>query len=187
MKTLIVLLFFTSISSATDLDKMILPYSIVTSKSNIIVEGTINKLHADKYDLLVVDFIKGNESKTISVNKWDEWQCDTRQIKYEIGQKLILFLKKNDKGEYDIINGSTGELIINNDDSILRYEYQELPKKPIVKEGIKMLIKSISYTDNLYSNDKHKFEILVSQSEFEKFKTQNEFYFNATRGIQYAE
>ncbi|WP_438423863.1 hypothetical protein [Aquimarina macrocephali] len=184
MKILITLILFTTISNKNEVDKIILPYSIVTSKADLIVEGEIENIYDEKYDFTVSEFIKGSDKTIISVSKWEEWMCDTRQIKYKTGQNLILFLKK-EKGKYDIINGSTGELIINDDDSLLRYEYQTLPNKSIVKEGIKLLIKSIDYKGKLYS--KGKFKFLVSQSEFDKYKTENEFYYKSTRGLDYAE
>jgi len=182
MKTLITLILFTSFSNINEFDKMVLPYSIVTSKADLIVEGQIDEIYDGKYDFRITDFIKGKDDTKITVNKWEQWMCDTRQIEYETGQKLILFLKK-EKGQYQIINGSTGELIINDDGSIMRYEYQALPDKSIVKEGIKMLIKSIKYSGKLYSKGKYKF--LVNQSEYEQYKSENEFFYKSTRGLQY--
>ena len=184
MKTLIAIILFTSFSNINEFDKIVLPYSIVTSKADLIVEGEIDEVYDDKYDFIVSEFIKGSDDSTISVNKWEEWMCDTRQIKYESGQRLILFLKK-EKGKYDIINGSTGELIINDDNSIMRYEYQALPNKSVVKEGIKMLIKSIDYKGKLYSKGKYKF--LLSQTQYDEYRNKNEFYFKSTRGLKYAE
>jgi len=182
MKILIAIILFTSLSKSNDVDKMVLPYSIVTSKADLIIEGEIGSIFDGKYDFTVSEFIKGNDDEVISVNKWEQWMCDTRQTEYKTGQKLILFLKK-EKGQYEIINGSTGELIINDDGTILRYEYQSLPKKSIVKEGIKMLIKSIDYKGKLYSKGIYKF--LVSQSEYEKYRSENVFYYKSTRGLKY--
>ncbi|WP_299628337.1 hypothetical protein [uncultured Tenacibaculum sp.] len=183
MKALISLVLLLTISNGVDIDKQVIPYSIVTAKSDLIVEGEIKNVYDETYEFTITDFIKGKTGDTISVNKWKEWMCDSRQIKHLKGQNLILFLQKDQHGEYKIINGSTGELIINSDGSILRYDYERLPNKSVVKKGIKMLLNSIRYNGELYSNG--EFEFLVSKTEFEKMKKMNLFYFKSTRGITY--
>ncbi|WP_299125359.1 hypothetical protein [uncultured Tenacibaculum sp.] len=182
MRILITLLLFTSLTNNNEFSKHTLPYSIVTSKADLIVEGQIDEINNEKYQFKISDFIKGKDDDTIIVNKWKQWMCDTRPLKYKTGQKLILFLKKV-KGKYKVINGSTGELIINDNDGIVRYKYNALPNRLVVKEGIKMLIKSIKYKGKIYSNGKFKF--LVSQSEYEKYRNKNAFYYKVTRGLKY--
>lgn len=183
MKTLVSLILFFSFTKDIDVDKQTLSYAIVTSKSDLIVEGKINEIFDGKYNFTVQDYLKGNSPEIIKVNKWKEWICDSRQIKHEIGQNLILFLQKNNKGEYNIINGSTGELIINNDGNILRDKYQKLPNQTTIKEGVKLLLKSIRYTGELYYGG--EFEVLVNKTEFEKMRKENEFYFKSTVRIEY--
>ena len=182
MRIFITLILFTSFTNNNEFDKQVLPYSIVTSKADLIVEGQIDEINDEKYHFKISDFIKGKDDDTIIVNKWKQWICDTRPIKYKTGQKLILFLKR-EKGKYEVINGSTGELIINDDNSILRYKYQALPNRLVVKEGIKMLMKSIKYKGKIYSQGKFKF--LVSQSEYERYRNENAFYYKVTRGLKY--
>ncbi|MCK7590588.1 hypothetical protein M0G43_08390 [Subsaxibacter sp. CAU 1640] len=182
MKTLIFTIICVSLSNTNYFDKMVLPYSIVTSKTDLIVEGTIDEIYDGKYGFTISDFIKGKDQKTIYVTIGKQWTCDIRKTDYKKGQKLILFLIK-ENGKYQIINGSTGELIINDDGSILRHKYQPLPDLTILKDGIKMLIKSIDYNGELYSEGTYKF--LVSQSEFEKYKNENSFYYQSTRGLEY--
>ncbi|KAB1158541.1 hypothetical protein F7018_07945 [Tenacibaculum aiptasiae] len=94
MRILITLLLFTSLTNNNEFDKKVLPYSIVTSKADLIVEGQIDEINYGKYHFGISDFIKGKDDNTIIVNKWKQWMCDTRPLKYKTGQKLILFLKK---------------------------------------------------------------------------------------------
>ncbi len=94
---------------------MILPIEIMIGSSDIIVIGTIQTVYENTYDFEIQKNIKGNEKKiVIPVQKFKEWTCDTRIKKVEKGQHLLLFLKKKINNRYEIINGSTGELFIDN-------------------------------------------------------------------------
>ncbi|AUC77086.1 hypothetical protein [Olleya sp. Bg11-27] len=189
MKSILITFILVLNFNTLKFDKNTVSYSRLIPLSELIVEGNIKSLSDSSFEFLVTDFIKGNEKMVIKVKKWREWQCDMRHAKYELGQRLILILTRNEDGIYEAMNGSTGELIINKDESIERYSYRALPKLPITKEGIKMIITAINFEGDMYtySEEKYKFTILVSKSEFERLRNNNEFFYLATRGLSFGD
>jgi hypothetical protein len=100
---------------------MNLPIELVATQADIIVIGEIIAVKNNSYDIKVIEYIKGDKDSIITIQQFEEWTCDIRYAKVEKGQKLFLFLKKiNNKLE--IINGSTGEIPIINNQVILKHE-----------------------------------------------------------------
>lgn len=178
MKILISLLLTFSLSNTPSVKKSFLPYGIVISKADLIVEGTISKVSELEYQLEVNELIKGKSSPSISVQIWNEWTCDTRQKKLKKGQKLMLFLIK-EQDSYKVINGSTGELFIEEDNLIKNYRSVKTPTANDLNEAIKMFLKAFSFKGSLYrqgGDDERSFKQLIESSELEKMMTKNEFF-----------
>ena len=106
----IILFLFALITYAK---KLVYPIEVVAGMADLIVVGEIERVHANSYDFKINSTIKGKEQKTIKVQIFKEWKCDTRMKKPETGQKLFLFLIEK-MGSYEIVNGSTGEIFIEN-------------------------------------------------------------------------
>ena len=174
MKTLLAFIFFIGFTSNSNFKKKILPYSLVITKADLIVEGNISdvsfSLH--QYDLNVTEFIKGESEQNITVDMWKEWTCDQRIEKPKKGQKLLLFLTKQRSGHYEIINGSTGELFIRKDDSVETFMNWELPKLDELKTGIKMFTQAFEYRDG---NESY-FEKRISEDAMDKMIAENNFF-----------
>lgn len=95
-----------------------LPYSIVIAKADLIVDGIISKVSKNEYEFTINEFVKGKSPSKIKVSIWKEWICDPRIKELKTGQRLILFLEKSPYGNFTTINGSTGEIYIDNDSFI---------------------------------------------------------------------
>jgi len=126
-KSLIIFLFLLSLVSYAK--KFVYPIEVVAGMADLIVVGEIERVHSDFYNFKIKNTIKGEEQETINVHIFKEWKCDTHMKKTAVGQKLFLFLNKK-INSYEIINGSTGELFIE-DNRILRTIFE---MKPTVDE-----------------------------------------------------
>ena len=148
MRTVLTLTLFLSFTSISVVKKRVLPYGIIISNADLIVEGQIIEVSSsqNQYQFEITDFIKGQSSQKISVDIWEEWTCDHRIESPKIGQKLLLFLTKNTTNQYQIINDSTGELFIRDNDSLETFSYYKIfPKLYELKKGIKLsTIKTLS-------------------------------------------
>jgi hypothetical protein len=189
MKTLISILLLLSFTTNSSLKKRILPYGIVISKADLIVDGKISKVSSNEYELEIDDFVKGQSSTSIKVKIWKEWTCDSRIEKAQIGQRLILFLTQSENGKYEIINGSTGELIVGKDDSVKTFMKSEFPNAALTKNGIKQFLKAYEYKGSLYPkyNEEKYFKRLIEQSEIDKMMAENEFFKSTVLSLKYYE
>lgn len=109
---LAVFLFLISLSCHAK--KFVYPIEIVAGMADLIVIGEIEQMDSNSYVFKINQTIKGEASQRITVHMFKEWTCDRRIRKPEIGQKLFLFLNKKILF-YEIINGSTGEFFIEED------------------------------------------------------------------------
>lgn len=109
---LLLLIIFSSIKG--EAKKMDLPLEIIAGNADLIVIGEIDFVKYNTYTFKIIETIKGQHYKTISVKSFEEWLCDPRFIKLQKGQKLFLFLKK-ESDKWTVINGSAGELEISDD------------------------------------------------------------------------
>ncbi len=189
MKTLISILILLSFTTNSSLKKRNLPYGIVISKADLIVDGKISKVSSNEYELEIDDFVKGQSAKSIEVKMWKEWTCDSRIEKAEIGQRLILFLTKTKNGKYEIINGSTGELIVGKDNSVKTFMKSEFPTASQTKKGIQQFLQAFEYKGNLYPkfNEEKYFKRLIKQSEIDKMMAENKFFKSIVLSLKYYE
>lgn len=129
MKQIIALLFIVLLASKAEAKKMVYPIEIVAGMSELIVMGEINTLKGNVYVFDIDETLKGKRYKSIAVQMFKEWTCDTRFAEPKKGQKLCLFLKRGTTN-WEIINGSTGELLISNNTITLdNEEYKHVDNK----------------------------------------------------------
>jgi hypothetical protein len=186
LKNIILSFLLLTISTIASAKKMNLPIELVATQADIIVIGEIISAKDNSYDLKVIEHIKGDNDSIITVEQFKEWTCDIRYAKVEKGQKLFLFLKKiNNKLE--IINGSTGEIPITNNQVTLIHEefkhidYESHPYTLDLSEFKVGIIKFINcfamlrdcnscYPDSLLQmcNDK-ELKIFIATNEFSKW------------------
>jgi hypothetical protein len=169
-------------------DKEVLPYSFVILKSDLIVEGRIAQLSETSFIFQIDSTIKGSNIDTCRVLKWGQWTCDHRIKDYVVGQHLILFMILDDNQSYTIINGSTGELFIEEDLSIRTFTYgNSLPQRDEVITGINMVLSAVDYEGPLYPTRTEKgcFSRLVSENEFNRMMEENDFFKQAVRHIDF--
>lgn len=86
---------------------------IIAGKADLIVTGKIIDIQENTYTFKINETIKGTTGLMISVEKFNEWTCDIRFAKHQVGQALILFLQKS-AGHWTIIDGGNGEIPIIN-------------------------------------------------------------------------
>jgi hypothetical protein len=111
MKQKILILFIIFFSLKAEAKKDIYPLTLIAGSADLIVIGEINLVKNGTYIFKINETIKGQIYNTITVKMFQEWDCDPRWEKPKKGQKLFLFLKKGQK-EWEIINGSSGEMFI---------------------------------------------------------------------------
>ncbi len=185
MKQFLCLFLFLISASNYGFKKHILPYSIVISKADLIVDGTISKVSKNEYEFTISQFIKGKSGSKIKVSIWKEWICDPRIKELKAGQRLILFLEKTASGIFTPINDSTGEIYVDNDTFIDIFLPKEFSNPTILKKGISMFVQNFTvygdlndrFLQNVYfASNKSIFEIykLTENNQVFKFLIQNE-------------
>jgi hypothetical protein len=118
MRKEILIVIFTLLGTTAfaDYDPTPLPQLII--ESDVILEGEIIDQDSLTFTLKIIDWIKGDSiTKNITIEKFEDWTCANRIIKYEIGQKEIVFLLQHKKTKKWISMGAgnEGELLIQND------------------------------------------------------------------------
>lgn len=99
-----------------DYDPTPLPQLII--ESDLILAGEIVSQDSLTFTLKIADWIKGDSiSRSIKIQKFEDWTCANRISKYQIGQKEIVFLVQNRKTNkwMTMGAGNEGELLIQND------------------------------------------------------------------------
>ena len=104
-------LFLLTISTNSWAKKESLPIELVALQADLIVVGKIVAVDEKTYSFKITEYIKGTSDTIINVEPFQEWICDKRYDTVEIGQNLILFLRKNNN-TFALINASTGEIPI---------------------------------------------------------------------------
>ncbi len=100
------------------------PLNYMILEADLAVYGEIDSM-ADKYFFLKIkNKVFGNYNDTaIKVKKFQDWRCAVRWTKYEVGQKVFLFLQKDENKDWSIMSGGgEGELPIV-EDTIYIYSY----------------------------------------------------------------
>ncbi len=113
MKKITLLFLSTLFGLSLSAKKIYWPLEIIAGKADLIVTGKIIDIQENTYTFKINETIKGTAGLMISVEKFNEWTCDIRFAKHQVGQALILFLQKSD-GHWIIIDGGNGEIPIIN-------------------------------------------------------------------------
>lgn len=185
MKHLIIFFLIIFSTLKVEAKKMVYPIEIISGMSDIIVIGEIDIVKDNSYTFRISETLKGKVYKTISVQKFKEWTCDTRFGKVLKGQKFCLFLKKG-LTNWTIINGSTGELIISNnsitlggDEEYKHVDYKFTPYRLSVdefKNGIREFSKCYRFIGEYdFMDKKAHFEQICDYKQISKFKKINNF------------
>lgn len=176
MKHIILMVFIFCFSINAEAKKMIYPLPLIAGSADLIVVGEIVAVKGDSYLFKISETLKGKSDKTITVNIFEEWVCDIRFGKPEKGQKLCLFLYK-DFSSWNIINGSSGELLITG--KSLTANVEKSNKRLSLKEfknGIKQFCKCFTFTGRLDKRDaKAHFKQICNDKEIASFKALNDF------------
>lgn len=165
-----------------------LPYSIVVAKADLIVDGTISKISKNEYEFTISQFVKGKSDLKIKVSIWKEWICDPRIKALKTGQRLILFLEKTPYGNFSTINGSTGEIYVDNDSFINIFLPKEFTNPKILKEGISMFLQTYTVYGNLNDRFLQNIYFQSNKSIFEIYKMKEDnmaFKFLAGKDVSY--
>jgi hypothetical protein len=118
MKRLIILLILAFVASATTISwrKSLLPFIEMAHKSELIVHGFIIESNNKNYVFQAIKYLKGSEKKPIiQIEKYSPWMCDHKRYIYEKNAVFMLFLQKNEHGNWTPIQGSTGEKLVQAD------------------------------------------------------------------------
>lgn len=158
------MLLFLSASSYAK--KLYYPLEVVAGMADLIVVGEIESVSQGSYQFKIGKTVKGEDTDLIKVLMFKEWTCDNRMKKAEKGQKLFLFLLKKG-GKYEIINGSTGEMFIE-DGKVLRTINGDKPTVDELATSIKSFAKAFKLKSKDYEPfDETVFIQLVPDIEFE--------------------
>ncbi|MFT7612430.1 MAG: hypothetical protein ACI9J3_001390 [Parvicellaceae bacterium] len=113
MKHLLSVIIILTVSLNSHAKKIHYPMEIVAGMADLIVVGKIENVGSGTYQFRISNTVKGQSLDLIKVQMFKEWTCDRRIKKAKEGQELFLFLTKK-AGKFEIINGSTGEIFIDN-------------------------------------------------------------------------
>ena len=168
MKYILFVAVLLAISTNSYAKKLYYPLEVVAEMADIIVVGEIKSVSQGSYQFNITKTVKGKETGLIKVQMFKEWTCDHRMKKAETGQKLFLFLNKKG-GKYEIINGSTGEMFIE-DDKVLRTINGDKPTVDELANSIKYFVKGFKLKSKDYEPfDETVFIQLLPDNEIEKF------------------
>jgi len=85
-------------------------YSMII-KAEEIVYGTIVEIDSKTFTLSIDSSLTSNR-EIIKIERFENWACAQRWTKYEVGQKVLLFLSKRKRKWYSMSAGNEGELPI---------------------------------------------------------------------------
>ncbi|CAD0007890.1 hypothetical protein [Flavobacterium salmonis] len=187
MKILVCLLLFIGPTFNLNYKKMTIPYCIVISKADLIVDGSVSKVFKNSYEFTITQFVKGRSGSKINVTIWKEWLCDPRMAELKEGQRLILFLEKTPDDHFNPINESTGELYVDKDKFTNIFIAKDFSNPTVLKKGVTMYLETYTYQQNLngsfFYSQKSIFEIgkMKEDNKFFKFLVDKELaYSNVT-------
>jgi hypothetical protein len=178
MKLLVCLFLFLIPTLNYGFKKYVLPFSIVISKADLIVDGTISKVSKNEYEFTISQFVKGKSNLKIKVSIWEEWLCDPRIKELKTGQRLILLLEKTPYGNYKPINESTGELYVDKDTFTNFYIAQDYSNPNVLKKGVFMFLKTYTLYGNINDRFLQTIYFQSNKSIFEiyRMKDENKFF-----------
>ena len=180
-RILFLAIFFSLIKA--EAKKLEFPIEIITGSADLIVIEEIDAVKDNSYTFKIFETLKGQSYGSITVNMFKEWTCDVRFDKAKKGQKLCLFLKK-EFSNWEIINGSNGELPILNNSITLKHEEYEYVRDQFTpytislidfKIGIKTFCKCYKFIGRYASIEKGYFSQIGVNDKINKFKLINNF------------
>lgn len=179
MKLLVCLFLFLTPSLNYGFKKKELPYPIVISKADLIVDGIVSKVSKNTYEFTIKQFVKGRSAIKINVSIWKEWLCDPRIKELKAGQRLILFLEKTAYGNFTPINQSTGELYVDNDTFINIFLPKDFSNPTVLKKGVSMFLETYTLYGGLNYGFSQKWYFARNKSIFEVYRmTMSNSFFN---------
>jgi hypothetical protein len=173
MKLLVCVFLFLAPTLNLNYKKMTIPYSIVISKADLIVDGTISKVFKNTYEFTINQIVKGKPVSKINVSIWKEWMCDPRIGELKAGQRLILFLEKTAYGNFKPINESTGELYVNKDNFTNMFIAKDFSNPTVLKKGVKMFLETYNFQESLQSSYFRSYKTIF---EIYEMKEENKFF-----------
>lgn len=175
MKTTLLLIIASAFFSLkAEAKKSVYPLEMIISMSDLIVTGEISEIDAGTYTFKISETLKGKSDASITVQKFREWECDQRQKPYMKSQRLVLFLHKNGS-EYEIINGSSGELFIIGNDVEYLYENQKKPKVADFLQAVKNFQQCYALKADYDPFGTNTFKTLKNKKAIESMRAENEF------------
>jgi hypothetical protein len=178
------IIFLLAISTLASAKKWYMPLEAIASQADYIVVGEIIAVHDSTYLFHVTEYEKGTGSRTLTIQQFKEWTCDQRYAKPAKGQRLLLFLKQHN-ADLELLNGSSGELPINNNRITLSNEVYVYERgKPFVPysidlaeftTGIKLLLRCFSIQADPLSSYRIAAVQLGSAQEVEAFRSASRF------------
>jgi len=171
---LIMLTLITSGNSNLGAKKSFIPYEVIMGYADLIVEGEISKVNENSYEFKIFNNLKSkiNTGNKIIVNNFQEWTCDKRIVSSKVGQKLLLFLTITENKTYEIINGSTGELFIEDVEREFSYDFK-FNNYLDIKRGIQMFGNSYKFTGK---NKNRRFIQLVCDIRIKELENKSMFF-----------
>jgi hypothetical protein len=163
--------------------KIEFPIQVIAGSADLIVIGEIDAVTDNSYTFKISETLKGQSYGLITINMFEEWTCDVRFDKPKKGQKLCLFLKK-EFSNWEIINGSNGELPILNNSIILKNEQYEYVRDKFIpytisliefKIGIKTFCKCYKFIGKYASIEKGYFVKISDDDKIDNFKLISNF------------
>jgi hypothetical protein len=109
------------------------PYEFheLIGQAKVIAAGTIAALDDERFSLRVEHWVWGApEVAELRVRRFKDWTCASRWAKYEVGQRVVVFLAKQEDGWRILSGGGEGEMPLVGDRVVLR-RYEAL--EPVIR------------------------------------------------------
>lgn len=109
--------FFALIHGAAFAKYSPMPFWMKAATADVVVAGIIIKVEDNSFNLIVDEWVigtpEGEDGDIITVEKFKDWTCAVRWEPYGIGQRVMLFLDKQEDGTLKIMGaGGEGEHLI---------------------------------------------------------------------------
>ncbi len=111
MKNILIILIFFFSTNVVKADFVSIDFISMTHKANEIASGEIICVDKSVFELKVNRSLN-SVNHVLTIQKFEDWTCAIRWSDYFVGQKLLVFLVKDENGLYPIGAGNEGELPI---------------------------------------------------------------------------
>lgn len=183
MKKAIILAFTVFAFHSVRAKDLVCPIEIVAVSADLIVFGEILSVNDVDYLFKVTEAIKGKSNPIISVKKNIRRVCAIRlPEQHQKGMKLYLFLKTG-VISYETINGTYGELLIQND-KVETLRYYGLLDFGEFKTAIKNLAACYVFLGDCYNYTSYKLKQIVNNETLKKLSQENNFAKNLFAAVK---